>query len=61
MSLVDMFEVKFLLPLVGSRHANKFRKLSRYASSLGIVAAHGNVGKPHAAQGRLSGVGGHVR
>lgn len=46
MSLVDMFEVKFLLPFLGGRHANKFRKLSRYASSLGIVAAHGNVGKP---------------
>lgn len=45
-SLVDMFEVKFLLPFLGGRHANKFRKLSRYASSLGIVAAHGNVGKP---------------
>lgn len=28
-SLVDMSEVKFLLPLVGVKHANKYRKLSR--------------------------------
>lgn len=46
MSLADMSEVKFLLPLVGGQTSNKYRKLSRYTSSLGVVAAHGNVGKP---------------